>query len=189
MSGTKVDFKVTGMDNVLDLLRQLPPEVVSKNGGPVRTSLRAGALVIAEQARANVRKVVSEPNVDGKPSRSTGALEASIVVTRARKGAFAKSGTGEKFIVWVKKGAAKKYINNLKNRRAGRTTWTSAKEYTPEGPTFYGRFLEYGTKKMREHQWLRPAFAQKREEAAAKIEATLVKRLDRLVKRLSKTAK
>ena len=182
----KIDFKVTGLDDALDLLRSLPPEVVSKRGGPVGSALRAGAVVLRDEARAQVRRVVLEPNKDGKPTRSTGALEKSITVTRSSKGAFARSGTGEKFIVWVKRGAVKKYVNNVKNRRSGRASWTSAKTYTTEGPTFYGRFLEYGTKKMREHQWLRPAFASKRQQAVDTITSTLVRRLDMVVKRLSK---
>jgi hypothetical protein len=44
-----VDLKVTGIDGVLDLLRKLPPEVVSKRGGPVK---------LGRQARAPIYRTV-----------------------------------------------------------------------------------------------------------------------------------
>jgi HK97 gp10 family phage protein len=202
----RVDFKVSGLDGVLDMLLTLPPEVVSKAGGPVRSALRAGAVVIRDEARKNVRKIVLEPNVDGKPSRSTGALEKAIKVTRGSRGAEVRSGKAEKYIVWLGSGAVKKYVNNVKNRRSGRASWTGAKEYKTEGPQFYGRLLESGTKystrkhdkrgraikkgiggyRMKPHQWMRPAFLSKRQEAVDTITSTLVRRIDLVVKRLSK---
>lgn len=189
MSGAlRIDFRVTGMDDTLAMLRSLPPEIVSKNGGPVRSALRAGAAVIRDAAIANVRRIVAEPNKDGRPSRSTGLLEQSIVVIRGRRGEVA-AGTGERFLVWVRRGAAKKYVNNVRNRRAGRASWTGAKTYQTEGPAFYGRFLEYGTRKMRPHQWLRPAFTQKRQEATDVIMRTLQRRLALVIRRLERSRK
>jgi len=163
----KVDFKLTGMEGVLDMLKKLPPEVVSKNGGPVRKALRAGATVIAKQARLEVARVVAEANVDGKPSASTGMLQKSITVARGSKGSFAKSGRGERMIVTVRKVAAKR------DKGTGKLK-------------FYWRFLEHGTKNMREHKWLRPAFEKKREEAVAKIQSTLLTAIDVAVKNLGR---
>jgi hypothetical protein len=51
--------KLHGFDGAYELLRSLPAEVVSKRGGPVKTGLRKGALVIHRQALANLTTVAS----------------------------------------------------------------------------------------------------------------------------------
>lgn len=174
----KVEVKLQGMEGVLDLLKSLPPEVVSRRGGPVKLALAKGARVIRDQAKANVRAIVAEPNKDGRPTQSTGALEKAITVTRGKMRGAAK---GEKYLVRVPHKLVK-YANTKKNQRLGRV----GQYYKQEPPTYYGRMLEYGTSKMRPHPWLRPAVKQKGQEAINVITADLTRSIDQTVTKLAK---
>lgn len=176
----KVEVKMSGLDGVLNTLRQLPPEIVSKRGGPVRRALAKGARLIAEQARANVRAIVAEPNKDGKATKSTGALEKAIRVNRRKLTQI----RGERYIVWLGK-LSRQYANTRRNVRVGK----AGQEYDVEPPQFYGRFLEYGTSRMRPHPWLRPAVEKKGAEAIATIESALIADIERIVKRLARQTK
>lgn len=173
-----VELKVTGLDGVLDLLKKLPPEVVSKRGGPVRAALRKGALVIKKEAQANVRKIVAEPNIGGRNDLSTGELEKAI---RVNRGKVPPGFKGEKAIVWLGK-VTRKYANTKHNVRKQRV----GQSYDLEPPQFYGRFLEYGTSRMRAHPWLRPAAETKAQEAVNAITKELVNRLNAIVKKLAR---
>ncbi len=169
----RTDIEVSGLDGVLEMLKSLPAEVVSKRGGPVKAALRKAALIIQKEARANIRKIVAEPNVDGKPSKSTGSLEKAVSVGR---GKYLGGMQGERYMVWLPK-EKRKYANtreNVRKRRAGKT-------YLVEGPQFYGRFLEYGTSKMKAKPWLRPAARDKQDTAIATARDELTKRIDKIV--------
>jgi len=50
----KVEVQLEGLQGVLETLKALPSELVSRNGGPVRSALRKGALVIFKQANSNL---------------------------------------------------------------------------------------------------------------------------------------
>lgn len=178
----KITMDVKGLEGVLQTLQSLPSEVVSKRGGPVKLALAKAARVIRDQAKANVRGIVDEPNKDGLPTKSTGALEKSIVATRGKMRGGVK---GEKYLVRIPKGEAFKYANTRYNRRKGKV----GKTYRVEPPTYYGRLLEYGTSKMRPHPWLRPAVAQKGEQAINVFTADLNRRLDATVKKLAQQNK
>jgi len=172
----ELQINITGIDDVLASLKALPPEVVSKRGGPVRKALRKAAVVIQKEAKANVRKIVAEPNKDGKPTKSTGALEKSIVVTR---GKYLGGIKGERYLVWL--GSYKQaYANTKRNVRKRRV----GLEYEVELPNFYGRLLEYGTSKMRPHPWMRPAAISKKTEAINTATRELVKEINKIKKKL-----
>ena len=169
----RFDIEVSGLDGVLDMLKSLPAEVVSKRGGPVKAALRKAAVIIQKEAQANIRKIVAEPNVDGRPSKSTGSLEKAVTVGR---GKYLGGSLGERYMVWLPK-IKRKYANtreNVRKRRVG-------KSYYVEGPQFYGRFLEYGTSKMKAKPWLRPAAKDKADLAIATARADLLKRIDKIV--------
>ena len=78
-----VELKVTGLDGVLDMLKKLPPEIVSKRGGPVRAALRKGALVIQKQEKANLQAIISGTNDEGE-RLSTGLLMDNVIVSRGK---------------------------------------------------------------------------------------------------------
>lgn len=167
--GIKVDMNVTGLDGVLEVLQQLPPEVVSTRGGPVVRALRKAAVVIKEQAQATV-------------VRRTGALANALMVSRGRR--LAGGAKGERYIVWMGK-FRRKYANTRKNRNAGLV----GKRYEVDGPQFYGRFLEYGTSKMSAKPFLRPAVAARGQQAINVFERELRAGVDAVVRKLAAGAR
>lgn len=157
-----VEFKLSGLDGVLGVLKALPPEIVSRRGGPVKFALRKAALVIQRQAKANLVAVTNN-QAEGEEKTSTGLLAANLVVTR---GKAPIGGNGERYLVRVRR---KSY------QRAGKSTTTQLN----------GARLEYGTSDQPAEPWLRPAFAAKAEEAIRTAEAELLAQVDRVVRRLS----
>lgn len=159
----KVEVKLHGVDGVLDTLKSLPPEVVSKRGGPVRAALRKGALVILKQEKANLQAVTAAAADEGM-RYSTGLLLQNLVVTRGKAPA---GGKGERFLVRVRR---KSYP-----RKSGRAVTTLAT----------ANLLEYGSSQQPAEPWIRPAFAAKAEEAIRTVETELVKGIDRIVRKLA----
>ncbi len=160
----QAELKISGFDGMLALLKSLPPEIVSKRGGPVRAALRKGAVVLHKQALANLQAVISNAGDDGK-RQSTGLLAKNLVVTR---GKAPSSGNGERYLVRVRR---KSYA------KGDATTLKSA------------QLLEYGSSHQTAEPWLRPAFESKAEEAIRTVERELVKGVDRIVKKLAKQNK
>jgi HK97 gp10 family phage protein len=159
MMATEVTVKMEGLVGVLDLLKQLPAEVVSKRGGPVRSALRKGAVVLHKEAKRNLEAVTAGDD-------TTGLLVDNLVVTR---GKMLPGENGEKYLVRVR---AKSY-----QRKGAKVTTRKT-----------ASLLEYGSAKQPAEPWLRPAFSSKASEAARTVETELLKGIDRIVKRLSKNA-
>lgn len=121
----KISVKLQGMNAALNTLKELPKEVAQSNkAGPVRLALSAAARKMRDALKA------------AAPVKS-GALRDSITARRSPTG----YGAGEMYVVGPK-GKKMKYANSRANRAKGR----AGKSYEAEGSTFYGRFLEYGTK-------------------------------------------
>jgi HK97 gp10 family phage protein len=154
--------KIEGLSELLETLTRLPPEIVSKGGGPVRVALRKAAVIIQREAQSNVRRIVLEPNKDGRDSRSSGTLEKAIIVSRRKPRSGFK---GERFQVRVKRGA--------KN---------------PKGVTAnkYGGVLEFGYEGVPAKPWLRPAFESRKQEALTTFMNELRKRIDAAAKKARK---
>lgn len=161
-----MELKVTGIDGVLDLLKKLPPEVVSKNGGPVRSALRKGAKVIQAQEKANLQAVISRTD-DIHERQSTGLLMENLIVSRGKAPLGSK---GERFLVRIKR-----KIYPRPNNEGGDTTTLKV-----------ARLLEYGSSKQPPRPWIRPAAAAKAQEAVNVITSDLVNRLNRIVKKLAR---
>jgi len=159
-------FKISGLDGVLQSLQELPKEVAQKNGGPVRKVLRKAALVIRDEERRNVARIVADPNVG--PDESTGLMEKSIVVV---KGKPHSTLNGERMFVLIPK--RKRY------------------PFSPRTPTgisvaMVGRMLEYGTSRRQAMPWARPAFHAKKGEAVAVVVKELPAEIDKIVRKLSR---
>ena len=102
-------FKVHGLKELQDALTKLPKELVSNNGGPVRSALMAATLPIVRTAQSTV------PHRDD--AKDTGTLAKSVSrrrSTRARKGTeiiqiFVRGNkklrTGAFYGAWVEFGA------------------------------------------------------------------------------------
>lgn len=84
-----MELKVTGLDNVLDMLQNFPNEVVSVRGGPVKTALKRAAQVIRKEVAKNLEQTVSD--------EATGLLAKSLIATRGKT-----NGMGEKYVVRFK---------------------------------------------------------------------------------------
>jgi HK97 gp10 family phage protein len=152
-----------GLDDVLAKLKALPPEIVSKSGGPVKTALRKGAKVIADEWKANVQRIIDEPNVGGVPTRSTGLLKGAIAVTRDSRPQRA--------------GANERYVVRVRRKKYPREDVTTAQ---------VARLLEYGTEKMQAKPWAAPGYLAKRQEALDTVVRELRAGVDRAVRKVSR---
>lgn len=157
----KVEMQLSGMAGVLDTLKSLPAEVVSKRGGPVKLALAKGARLIRDQAKQNLRAQIAEGGADD----STGLLEQNIIASRG-KPPF--DGKGERYLVRVRR---KTYP------REGKETVTTRKTAS---------LLEYGSSNQPAKPWLRPAVQQKGADAISVITTDLTRRIDQTVKRLAR---
>ena len=158
----KAEMKLEGLNGVLETLKSLPPELVSKRGGPVKAALRKAARVIHKQAMANLERVTSNQTESGE-QLSTGLLKKNLVVTRGKPPYGSK---GERYLVRVRR---KSYP------RKGKTTTTLAT----------ANLLEYGSSQQTAEPWLRPAFHMKAQEAILTAQSELLKQIDKVVKKLA----
>lgn len=152
----KIDLK--GFAELAEQLKDFGPKV-ARNG--LRTSTFAGAKVIKDEiaAKAPVR---------------TGALRDSISTFKRHT----DSDNVVQYSIGIRN-IRQKYGNtseNLRKRRVGKT-------YFVQGPTFYGRFVEFGTSKMSAHPFMRPGFASAVQGALNAIRDGLAKAVDRATKR------
>jgi HK97 gp10 family phage protein len=161
-----LELKVIGLDGVLDMLKKLPPEVVSKRGGPVKAALRKGALVIQAEEKKNLLAVIARTD-DQIERQATGLLLDNIIVSRGKQPIGTK---GERYLVRVKR---KVYPRN--NNEGGDTTTLKT-----------ARLLEYGSSKQPPRPWIRPAAAAKAQEAVDVTSQELVKRINAIVKKLAR---
>lgn len=156
-----IEYNITGVDNVLKTLRSLPPEVVSKRGGPVKLALAKGARLIRNEVKKNLQRVVST-------DESTGLLYKNIIASRGKQPYGTK---GERYLVRVKR---KVYPD-----RQGKpvTTLKTA------------NILEYGSEKQSAQPFIRPAATAKAQEAINVITTDLVKRIDKTLSDLARKNK
>jgi len=157
--------RIEGLEGVMKTLRELPPEIVSKRGGPVRTALRKASKIMVNEMKSNVQQIIDTPNISGQ-NVSTDLLIKNIVTTRNSK----MRGKGERYVARVRR---KKYP---KTSPDAKTVTTSQ----------VGALLEQGTEKRRPMPWARPAFDAKKGEVIPLFVSELRKNLDRITKKLAK---
>ena len=155
---------VKGLDGILDTLKALPAEIVSKSGGPVKLSLRAGAKVIQQQYVDNVKLIIDQPNKDGSTPDNSGTWEKAIVVSRAKPGSF----KGEWFKVRIKRGAK-----------------------APNGVTAnkYAGVQEFGDETHEAKAPMRRAFDARKTDALAVIVSEMQKRTQAAIKKATKRSR
>lgn len=163
----QVEMNVQGLDGVLETLKSLPAEVVSKSGGPVKLALAKGARLIRDEARKNVKLSIAYNGSDD----STGLLAKSIISSRGKQ-IFGSN--GERQLVRVKR-VAYDGAKIGKKQKAGKRVTTQKT----------ASLLEYGSSHQPATPWLRPAVELKGQEAINVIIADLKKRIDATVKKLA----
>lgn len=162
-----MEMNISGLDGVLDTLKSLPPEVVSKRGGPVKLALAKGARLIRDQAIQNVKAQIA---VNG--DESTGLLAKSIIASRGKQ---IYGSNGERYLVRVKRKA-------YDGEKIGKKTKAGKRVTTHKTASL----LEYGSSHQPATPWLRPAVESKGQEAINAIVADLKKRIDSTVKKLAR---
>lgn len=162
----KTEFDIKGLDGVLETLKSLPPEVVSRRGGLVRSALRKGAMVLVTQARSNFRRSVELPGATGITD-TTGFTEKQITAKRRNPTGGIR---GEKYVVTVN------YVLHPSGNKFRKR---------PIRANDIAFVLEAGSSKQAAAPWLRPAFDAKAREAIDTASSELVKNIDRIVKKLA----
>jgi hypothetical protein len=156
-------IRLQGLDGALDMLKQLPAEVVSKRGGVVKAALRKGARVILLEEALNLARTLG--TLDADEQTTTGLLLKNLVISSGKP---PTSGNGERMLIRIRR---KSY------QRKGETVTTLKS----------AQLKEYGSEKQKAEPWIRPAFNSKAREAIATVEAETVAGIERAVKKLWRT--
>jgi HK97 gp10 family phage protein len=153
---------VKGLEGLLDTLKALPPEIVSKGGGPVRTSLRKAGVVFQKAYQENIRAIVDEPNKDGSTPANSRTLEKAVIVSRRKPRPGFK---GEIFAVRVKRGAR-----------------------APNGQSAnkYGGVIEFGYEGVPAKAPMRKAFETNKDQALTVFVSEMQKRVEAAAKKARK---
>lgn len=132
----------------------------AERGPALRKGATAGAKVAqrAIQSRAPVRKGVLKRNIVLRSQRSQSPGSQQTVVVRIRN-------------------VKKKYAGTKANTRQGK----AGKAYEAEGPAFYGRFIELGTKNMAAKPFMRPAFDAAESEISKAVEDAIAAEIDNVL--------
>lgn len=161
-----VEVEIKGLDGVVRTLNQLPAEVVSKNGGPVRSALRKASLLFKNEMQANIQKILDEPNKSGGDVHTLRLLR-NIVTIRQ------KMPTGVR---------GERYKIGPRLRRMYPKASPNAKEVSV---VQVGRLLETGTERRIAMPWSRPAYEAKKGQVIPLFVSDLDKKLKVIVKKLA----
>jgi HK97 gp10 family phage protein len=162
------DFSVTmnGVDALSKKLQGLQYDM-SKKGG--RFALRKAAQVVRDQARANAL-ALNDP-------RTSNVIAKNITEKWGSK--FNKS-TGDLLFRIGVLGGARDYS------AYGEITTGKDASGNPGGDTFYWRFVEFGTEKVRARPFMRPAMEQTVQKATDTFITEFNRALDRALKKAPK---
>ena len=152
----KLEMTLTGVDGILKTLKSLPPEIVSKRGGPVKLALAKGARFLRDKAKANLTSQIAK-NGD----ESTGLLLQNVISSRG-KPPF--DGKGERYLVRVKR----------KSYNKGKATTLQT-----------ANLLEYGSEHQPATPWLRPALNAHGRETINIVVDDLKNRIDKVIAKLA----
>ena len=156
-------MKIEGLQKLNNALKQFPLELQKK---ALRQAVATSSNVIKKEvlARAPVR---------------TGKLRDNVYRAYLKE----KSDSGRAvYVVGVRMGRKKRYINSAKNRRLNKV----GQSYRKDGEAFYWKFLEFGTKTIPAQPFVRPAFDAKKDEAINVIKSSLEKSIRKLEKKYNR---
>lgn len=165
--------RIEGLAGVLQTLQQLPPEIVSKNGGPVKFGLKAAMKMMAAEVRQNLQQIINTPNAGGE-NESTGLLMQNVRDGRARL----RGVKGEAHRVFIRnKRYPDKPVETQPHPGPGPKPVTTAQN---------ARLLEYGNNRRPPMPFIRPAFEAKKNEAIDIFTNELKRRIALVQKRLAR---
>lgn len=157
--------KLTGLDQTVAALRQLPAELASTKGGPIRYALAGAAQVIKEEIQARAPVL-------------TGNLKVNVYMYRDRNPR--SRGATERYTVGIRVGRRRGSRNRLNERlrRVGR-------RFAARGNAWYWWLLEFGFThvggKRVQVKFARPAFEDKKYAAVSAFSSRLAISVDRAV--------
>ena len=166
LRGVQVKFSVLGVNDVLSVLKNLPPEIVSKRGGPVKTAVFKAAKHVRDEERNALQRSL---DVRREKGLSTGLLMKNVV---ARRSKYIATGKGERYVVKI----SRKAYPRKENTRTGSkpTTLKSA------------HIMEYGSKKQVATPFILPAFRRSKDRAFHIMVDELDIGIAKIVKRLNR---
>lgn len=169
-----VEFKLTGLDDLLAKLESLGYETRRKGG---RAALRKAAMFIASKVKENASRLDDPQTAE--------SIEKNI--TARWNGRLFKRTGDLGFRVGVM-GGARQYADTRGNRRKGRVgqEYYVGDKTNPGGDTWYWRFLEFGTSKMAAKPFMRSALADNVTTATGIFVTEFSKSINRAIARASK---
>jgi len=154
----KVEMKLHGLDDVIRTLQSLPPEVISKRGGPIKLALARGARYLRDRVKENLQAVITQDR-----DESTGLLLPNVIASRGKPPFGSK---GERYLVRVRR---KTYERRSKEVVTTRKT---------------ASLMEYGSSHQPARPWLRPAVEHHGQKVIEMVSADVVRGVDRTVAKL-----
>lgn len=179
----EVTVKISGLAEAKKALLEIAPNLRRR---AIRNALAAGARVYRDAARKSAPVLDRVITRNGLTVRKPGTLRDAIAV-RTSKIAKRAGDLGVFVNVRPAKGAAFKTVRGralfglVKTKSRVQTRKSKRGALSPDDP-FYWRFLEFGTAKMSARPFLRPAAANKGDEALKQFERTLGPAIQRLNK-------
>lgn len=162
MAGKRV--QVRGLDQLLKNMEQLPRELVSKNGGLVRSALFKATKRVREEARK-------------RAPRDTGNLSRNVIAVRDKNPQA--NGASERFMITVR---GKRWTKKAKEKAVRKSSGKI--DYRRSGDAFYWRWVEFGTRFVRAQPFLRPAFEGEKEAALEDFKSSLATGITRVVRKM-----
>jgi len=172
--------KIEGTALATRAMKELGYEVSYKGG---RSALRKAAKLVSEAVKVNARRL-DDPQTAEQISEN--------VAIRWGSKKFKSSGD-LMFRVGILGGA--RASGTSRKRRAGQRSLAELGEIVgkgkgnPGGDTFYWRFLEFGTRNVRAHPFMRPALERNTQAATVEFVKNFKKAIARAVKRAQKGEK
>jgi HK97 gp10 family phage protein len=156
----RIEIKLTGFKELGEALKQLPPKI-ARNG--LRGTALAGAQVVRDATKetAPVRSGFLKANIANVKRRSgSGEIAVYRVTTRKNvKAAAVYEGSGKK----------RKLVKKKLNFNVG-------------GP-YYGKYVEFGTSRMKAKPFMRPAFFSNINRALEAMKARMARAVDENAKK------
>jgi len=180
-----IDIDIEGLDLLRIKFGNISAEMEGKGSN---AATRAAARLVARAAHDNALKI-DDPRTAESIAMNIWAGKSKYPGVRKSSKRYTKNGE-IKYRVGVA-GGAKSYANTRENRRAGRvgrTYETLGDKTNPGGDTFYWRFHEFGTEKMKATPFLRPAIMNNQRGALNEFFKEYEKALERAVRKRSKIA-